>query len=218
MSDLSALETAAKLLSDVDSLLDLHPASNDHKPGTSTALGYGPLLRSGVALCYTAWEVYVEEALIETVEWLLENLEPQELPKAMREWVAKDRPDPWLFVGDSWRAESLRRVQAHIEGDDEGRYGFNAARVGKVIRLYTDILGFDPLSSVTWQNKTNAAVKNGVADLFTIRGEIVHKGATPGYLNLGGARGWVDFVRRLTEKFNACLVEFRSGLTSGGKK
>lgn len=99
MSDLTALKTAAKLLSDVDSLLDLHPASKDHKAGTSTALGYGPLLRSGVALCYTAWEVYVEEALVETVEWLLENLEPQELPKAMREWVAKDRPDPWLFVG-----------------------------------------------------------------------------------------------------------------------
>ncbi|MCB6401424.1 HEPN domain-containing protein [Schaalia odontolytica] len=218
MSDLTALKTAAELLSDVDSLLDLHPASKDHKSGTSTALGYGPLLRSGVALCYTAWEVYVEEALVETVEWLLENLEPQELPKAMREWVAKDRPDPWLFVGDSWRAESLRRVRAHIEGDDEGRYGFNAASVGKVIRLYTDILGFDPLSSVTWQNKTNAAVKNGVADLFAIRGEIVHKGATPGHLNLGGARGWVDFVRRLTEKFDACLVEFRTGLTSGGKK
>lgn len=218
MSDLSALETAADLLSDVDSLLDHHPASKDHKPGMPTALGYGPLPRSGVALCYTAWEVYVEEALVETVEWLLENLEPQELPKAMREWVAKDRPDPWAFVGDSWRAESLRRVRAHIEGDEEGRYGFNAASVGNVIRLYTDILGFDPLSRVTWQNKTNAAVKNDVALLFTVRGEIVHKGATPGLLNLAGARAWVDFVRRLTEKFDACLVEFRSGLTSGGKK
>lgn len=212
MSDLSALDAAAKLLSDADSLLDHHPASKEHKPGIRTAPEDGPLLRSGVALCYTAWEVYVEEALIETVEWILENLQPEELPQAMREWVAKGRPDPWAFVGDSWRAESLRRVRAHIEGDEEGRYGFNAASVGNVIRVYTEILGFDPLSRVTWQNKTNAAVKNGVADLFTIRGEIVHKGATPGDLNLGGARAWVDFVRRLTQKFDGYLVEFRINL------
>ena len=108
MSDSSALKAATNLLNDADSLLAHHPASKehkaskDHKPAMPTAREYGPLLRSGVALCYTAWEVYVEEALIETVEWLLENLQPEELPKAMREWVAKDRPDPWVFVGDSW--------------------------------------------------------------------------------------------------------------------
>ncbi len=111
MSDLSALGAAVNLLSDVDSLLENHPASKDPKSGKPAGSEYGPLLRSGTALCYTAWEVYVEEALIETVEWLLENRQPQELPKAMRDWVAKESSDPWAFVGDLWRSEVLRLVR-----------------------------------------------------------------------------------------------------------
>ena len=218
MSDLSALEAAANLLSDVDSLLENHPASKGPKPGKPAGPGYGPLLRSGTALCYTAWEVYVEEALIETVEWLLENLQPQELPQAMRDWVAKESSDPWAFVGDSWRSEVLRLVRNRVEGDAQGRRGFNTASVHNVKSLYREILGFDPLQGIRWQNKSNTAVRADIALLVQVRGEIVHKGTTPGALNLGGVRGWADFVRRLTEKFDGCLVEFRSGLTSGGKR
>ena len=218
MSDLSALGAAVKILSDVDSLLENHPASKDPKSGKPAGSEYGPLLRSGTALCYTAWEVYVEEALIETVEWLLENRQPQELPKAMRDWVAKESSDPWAFVGDLWRSEVLRLVRNRVEGDEQGRRGFNTANVHNVRSLYREILGFDPLQGIRWQNKPNAAVRADISLLVQVRGEIVHKGRTPGALNLGGVRGWADFVRRLTEKFDACLVEFRSGLTSGGKK
>lgn len=218
MSDMSALEAAAKILSDVDWLLEHHPASKEPKPGKPAGSGYGPLLRAGTALCYTAWEVYVEEALIETVEWLLENLQPQELPQAMRDWVAKERPDPWAFVGDSWRSEVLRLARNKVEGDVQGRYGFNTASVHNVTSLYREILGFDPLRGISWQKKVNAAVRADISLLVQVRGEIVHKGTTPGALNLGEVRGWADFVRRLTEKFDGRLVKFRSGLTSGGRK
>ena len=209
MSDLSALEVALNLLNDVDSLLENHPASKDPKPGKPAGQGYGPLLRSGTALCYTAWEVYVEEALIETVECLLENLQPQELPQAMRDWVAKESSDPWAFVGDSWQSEVLRLVRNRVEGDEQGRRGFNTASVHNVKSLYREILGFDPLQGIRWQKKPNDAVRADIALLVQVRGEIVHKGTTPGALSLGGVRGWADFVRRLTEKFDACLVEFR---------
>lgn len=218
MSEPSALEAAKGLLEDVASLLDHHPAQKDPKPGKPPGPGYGPLLRAGTALCYTAWEVYVEEALLETVSWLLDNKSPDELPQALRSWVVERNGDPWAFVGDSWRSAVLEHVRSRLEGDEQGRYGFNTASVSGVEGLYNQILGYSPLRNIRWQKKSNASVRRDISTLVEVRGEIVHRGSTPGALALGGVRSWADFVRRLTEKFDAGLVEFRSGLATGGKK
>lgn len=218
MSEISAVDAAKSLLEDVASLLDHHPAQKDPKPGKPAGSGYGPLLRAGTALCYTAWEVYVEEALLETVGWLLDNKSPDELPQALRSWVSAQSSDPWAFVGDSWRSAVLGHVRSRLEGDEQGRYGFNTASVSGVESLYKQILGYSPLRDVRWQKKPNAAVRKDISTLVKVRGEIVHRGSTPGALSLGVVRSWADFVRRLTEKFNASLVEFRSNTTSGSKK
>lgn len=108
---MTALEAAQELLEDVNSLLDHHPAQKDPKPGKPAGPGYGPLLRAGTSLCYTAWEVYVKESLIETVEWLLTNKKADELPEKLRSWVAEQSSDPWVFVGDSWRSAVLELVR-----------------------------------------------------------------------------------------------------------
>lgn len=207
--DMTALEAAQELLEDVNSLLDHHPAQKDPKPGKPAGPGYGPLLRAGTSLCYTAWEVYVEESLIETVEWLLTNKKADELPEKLRSWVAEQSSDPWVFVGESWRSAVLELVRLRIEGDSDGRYGFNTANVRGVESLYKSILGFCPLREIKWQKKTNAAVRKQVSELVKIRGEIVHRGSTPDALNLGLVRNWADFVRRLIEKFDEHMVEFR---------
>lgn len=217
MNSGAALNAAESLLGDVDSLLDHHPAQKDPKPGKPPGPGYGPLLRAGTALCYTAWEVYVEEALLETVQWLLDNSSAEDLPQALRTWVAEQSGDPWEFVGDSWRSAVLELVRSRLEGDGQGRYGFNTASVPNVEGLYNQILGFNPLREIRWQKKANRSVRKDISDLVEVRGEIVHRGTTPGALALGGVRAWADFVRRLTVKFDEKLVEFRSDLNTGGK-
>lgn len=214
----TALDAAVALLGDVDSLLDHHPAQKDPKPGKPAGPGYGPLLRAGTALCYTAWEVYIEEALLETVEWLLANTPAGELPEALRHWVADQNGDPWAFVGDGWRTEVLDLVRSRVEGDEQGRFGFNTASVPKVEGLYLQILGFCPLREISWQKKDNAAVRKDVSTLVRVRGEIVHRGTTPGALSLGKVRSWADFVRRLTSRFDDRLIEFRTGYALGVKK
>lgn len=218
MSQPPALDAARSLLEDVASLLDHHPAQKDPKPGKPPGPGYGPLLRAGTALCYTAWEVYVEEALLESVSWLLDNRSPEDLPEALRTWVADQNGDPWAFVGDSWRAAVLGLVRSRLEGDAQGRFGFNTASVSGVEGLYNQVLGYSPLRAIRWQKKSNAAVRKDISTLVEVRGEIVHRGTTPGGLSLGGVRSWADFIRRLTEKFDAGLVEFRTGIPSGSKK
>nr|WP_246011062.1 HEPN domain-containing protein [Nocardia mexicana] len=198
------------MLADVTSLLEHHPAQNDPRRGRPAGPGYGHLLRSGVALCYTAWEVFVEEALLETVELLLESTEPHSLPGTFRDWIVEGKPSPWAFVGDGWRSEALALVHKRIEGDGKGRFGFNTASVGNVDGLYNQVLGFSPIYAVKWSGRSNAMVRRDVSDLVEIRGEIVHKGTTPGALNLKGVRSWSEFVTRLCEKFDEQLVDFRS--------
>lgn len=117
--------------------------------------------------------------------------------------------DPWVFVGDSWRSAVLELARSRLEGDEQGRYGFNTASVKSVEGLYLQILGYSPLREISWQKKTNASARKDISFLVQVRGEIVHKGTTPGALTLGGVRAWEEFVRRLTQKFDERLVEFR---------
>src|SRR5699024_11137716 len=105
-----------------------------------------------------------------------------------------------------------------LEGDAQGRFGFNTASVSGVEGLYNQVLGYSPLRAIRWQKKSNAAVRKDISTLVEVRGEIVHRVTTPGALSLGGVRSWADFIRRLTEKFDAGLVEFRTGISSGSKK
>lgn len=204
----TALEAAGSLLDDVYSLLNQHPAKKDPRPGRPEGSGYGPLLRASTALCYTVWEVYVEEALLETIKWLVNNRRPEDLPAATRKWVSDQQKDPWDFVGDSWRISTIDLVRIRLEGVG-GRYGFNTASVPGVQGLYEPIIGYHPLKDISWPKKSNSAVRKDISRLVKIRGEIVHRGSTPGALDLKGVRAWANFVRRLTEKFDERLMEFR---------
>lgn len=159
----------------------------------------------------------MEEALLETVELLMEDTEPDDLPDTFREWIVDAKPSPWAFVGDGWRREALSLVEKRIEGDGKGRFGFNTASVGNVDGLYNQVLGVSPIYGVKWRGRSNTMVRRDVSDLVEIRGEIVHKGTTPGALNLKGVRSWSEFVTRLCEKFEEQLEEFRSQATSPGK-
>lgn len=207
-TDVSALDSAEALLSDVESLMQNHPAQKDPSRGRPPGAGYGPLLRACVALCYTAWEVYVEEALNETVASLCNDRDPGALPDALRTWASQNIADGWLFAGDSWRVEIPRAVESLTLGDGNTEFGLNTASPKQVSILYRDVLGVDPLAAVRWQRRSNKSVRDEVHQLVKVRGEIVHKGATPGSLNLAGVRAWVDFVRRLCNKFDQQLAEF----------
>lgn len=206
-----ALESAEALLSDVESLMQHHPAQKDPSRGRPPGAGYGPLLRACVALCYTAWEVYVEEALNETVATLCHDLDPVSLPDALRSWATANIADGWLFAGDSWRVEIPRAVESLTLGDGNTEFGLNTASPKQVSILYRDVLGIDPLAAVRWQGRTNKSVRDEVHNLVKVRGEIVHKGATPNSLNLAGVRAWVDFVRRLCGKFDQQLAKLVAG-------
>ena len=216
---LTALEASDALLEDVRSLLEHHPASKLSGPGRPvSAPGVDPLLRACVSLCYTAWEVYVEEALRETVADLLNRDDPQDLPISLRDWAAaKAKSDPWAFAGEGWKLVVATELEKRLDGSG-GRSGFNTASPDGVIKLYKEVLGFEPLTIVSWQGYANHKVLADVEKLVEVRGEVVHRGTTSGVLDFRGVRNWIAFVERLCAKFDSRLVDFRFNTTSSGKK
>lgn len=216
MIDTKALEASERLLKDVKSLLENHPASKQVGRGRPTAgVGVDPLLRSCVALCYAAWEVYVEEAMHGAVEHLLSNLAAQDLPSELRKWIASEygKNDPWKFAGDGWKTEARNLINLRLYGRD-GQNGFNSANAKAVKRLYGDVLGYEPLSEISWKNMSNERVVEEVELLVYERGAIVHTGTSlseeksKGKLSIKIVRSRIAFIDRLCQEFDRKLVAF----------
>lgn len=57
---------------------------------------------------YAAWEVYVEDSLIWTVERLAEAQDLNAFNDALRAFVPEHvRSDPWRVAGDAWRRTTV---------------------------------------------------------------------------------------------------------------
>jgi hypothetical protein len=68
----------------------------------------------------------------------------------------------------------------------------------------------DALHDVSWPKMGNAKVLANVDEFVRdIRGEIVHRGTTPGPLHKGGVKSWINFfdglVSRLDDKIGTHL-------------
>ena len=194
-----ALTALATLLDDVDSLLRKHPKAT--KPGRGRPNSdEGPLKRACVALCYTAWEVYVEDSLIWVAERAARLPTPDHLPDPMRSFLQGNVKDPWQLAGHGWRQALIEAVTARTRGSgDRGSGGLNTAGPGQVTELHKDVLGESLLAKCRWQGKTNPSIRRDLAQLVSIRGAIVHRGETPGSLSLGGVRDWRNFIKRTGE-------------------
>ena len=207
-----ALDRLGVMLGDVDNLLDYHPAAAAPARGRPPG-DLKPLLRSCVVLTYAAWEVYVEDGMIEAAESVAQSSSgPGEVPAALRAFVASWCKDPWWLAGDGWRKTITDAVTEHVRGDEAITFGINTAGPKQVSELHRDVLGVDLLKQCKWQNMPNAKVRSELAALVRIRGKIAHAGTTPGELDLKGTRSWRDFIDRLARTLDARLDDWLSSL------
>ncbi|MET8198005.1 hypothetical protein [Micromonospora taraxaci] len=103
-----ALERLGVMLGDVDNLLDYHPAAKEPVRGRPPG-NLKPLLRSCVVLTYAAWEVYVEDSMIEAAESIAESASgPVQVPATLRAFVTSWCKDPWCLAG-GWVAQDDHR-------------------------------------------------------------------------------------------------------------
>ncbi|MFE4951057.1 HEPN domain-containing protein [Leifsonia sp. NPDC056665] len=171
------------LLRDVQNLITLHP-SQQGSPGRPAG-DTGPLLRSTIVLLHTAWENYVEQLAIETVSFLLTNVtEHTALPNAQKERLSTLK-NPWALAGDGWRTEARSAVEKEAAR-------LNTPNIANTESLL-NLAGYpNSMHEIKWRRTSNIKVRTEV-DRFVhdIRGEIVHKGSTPGPLHKAGVESWI---------------------------
>jgi hypothetical protein len=201
-----ALDALTTALCDVDNLIEHHPKAIDPGRGRPVT-DEGPLLRSCVLLTYAAWEVYIEDGLIWAVEKLACQSFPDQLPEALRTFVADAvGSDPWKLAGDSWRETTVGAVTVRVRGTEEDdSFGVNTAGPRQVIALHDQVLGARLLNYCRWQKMPVSRVKEELASLVRIRGSIAHTGQPPGSLDLKGVRSWRAFVQRLASQLDQQL-------------
>ena len=202
---LNSLEIA---LSDVDNLLQHHEKRDPaavRRPGPPST-DERPLIRSSVVLMYAAWEVYIEDSMIQTIEKLVTNSIPSQLPEALRTFVRKFvQQDPWKLAGDDWRKTTVEAVEIRVHGNpDSGSFGMNNANPKQINLLHRDVLGVQPLGSCRvgkWD------VAEQVQELVDMRNEIAHTGqlSKQHRLDLLLAESWRSFVRQLGEQLDEKL-------------
>lgn len=193
--------TFKSLTQDVASLITLHPSS-EGTPGRPAG-DPGPLLRSTVVLLHTAWENYVEQVALEGFGFLLSQIgdDHDKLHHQMRTLVGSTK-NPWALAGSGWQSEARTILEKHVAR-------LNTPNVANSEELFGLAFGAsDILHSVSWQRAGNSTVVRKVNEfVHDIRGEIVHKGTTPGKLNKDGVKGWIQFFNNLVKQLDAKVAD-----------
>lgn len=196
-----AIVTYESLIRDVDTLISLHSGSGapGRPPGNNE-----PLLRAAVVLLVTAWENYIEQAVEEAFSHVLSLAgdDPQRLSDHLQSVIQKEAgKNAWSVTGDAWRAVAQAEADSLVSD-------LNNAASGQVDGFISKVLGIPSfLDRISWQKKSTQAVRDDLRSLVNkVRGEIVHKGTTPGALNLAGFLDWKKFVDKLVARTDIVLA------------
>lgn len=166
-----------KLLPDVAALIETHRTVNPNGQGRR-ALGH--ITRSGVVMLCAAWELYIEEVLVESVKFLVAHEDlPNRLADNVKGRIAQAaKSDPHAhgalrLCGDGWKA-------VYVEAVKKDCAGLNTPKFGQVSELLEKWLGLPP-ADLEGGWRTDRATLN---DLVTLRGDIAHRGADAAYVRI----------------------------------
>ena len=193
-----------RILGDVTELLSHHPKIKNPGPGKPQG-NTKPLLHACTVLTYTAWEVYVEDLLLEAVPYFEKHTQ---LPVLLRKKIAdRVQSKPWNLAEQAWTHEVVDAVKSISVGAN-GSSGMNTANTRNVNSAFEVVFGERLLDRCRWRGQSAESNKKYIDQLVKRRGALVHRGALDrgdGPLSLSGVRGWADWVGKLAGK----LTSFR---------
>lgn len=108
---------------DIHSLLDSHTEylkqnSDNKNEFDDTDTIY---LRSAYMLLSAAWEAFIEDIILDSVKFMVENTTPEKLPKSLRKSIAthikndKNELSPWVLSSDNCKDCIITYVEKKIE-------------------------------------------------------------------------------------------------------
>lgn len=167
------------MMRDVDRIIQTHADIQNGNPGN---MGLGHLTRSGVLLLCAAWELYVEELLIEAVAAnIARSPTPDGLPAPVKKTISqyiknsKHELKPLAMAGDGWKT-------IYLEIAREAVVSLNTPKKHNIDQLYLTLVGAADLSNA-WS--LGAAAVN---DFVEVRGDIAHRGSDAGNVHMNRLR------------------------------
>jgi hypothetical protein len=198
-----------KLLVDVERIIESHAALN-HDGGGRRGLGH--ITRSGVLMLCASWELYLEDVLLESVEYFTEKFNnPKELPKPVQKELARavkeDRHDlkPLELAGDGWKSLYRNHVTDTLRG-------LNTPKSVNLDPLFKKFIGVPALSS--WWSLGHTEIDRFVS----IRGDVAHKGRDASYVTINNLKDYLAKVTQTALEVDNELTEYLCIVTPGTER
>jgi hypothetical protein len=169
----------SRMLTDVDRLIESHQVLSHGAQGRH---GLGHITRSGTFLLCAAWELYVEELVVEVASCLAERAEaPNDLPKDVRKELSRHVKEhshelkPLDLAGEGWRLVYLSHAKELV-------MGLNTPKSNPIELLFKRLTG--------WANVTEcwSCGPDYINEFVSVRGDIAHKGSDADYVRLSTLR------------------------------
>jgi hypothetical protein len=202
------LKFESNILVDVDRIIESHGQLNHDGLGRR---GLGHITRSGVLMLCAAWELYLEELLIESVRTLIQRANsPDQLPLPVQKEIAKSVRDSkhelkaLELAGDGWK----RVYEAHAL---EIVQGLNTPKSTNLNPLFKRLSGMEEVSAA-WS--VGADVLNA---FVSARGDIAHRGRDAGYVTIDRLREYRAQILRTVIDTDNAMADFIQGNSPGGR-
>ena len=186
-------------LVDVERLIESHGVLSGTGQGRR---GLGHITRSGVVMLCAAWELYLEQVLLEGLRFgMAAATGPDQVPKPVQKELSnfvknhKHELKPIQLAGDGWRGVLEDRVTNLADG-------LNTPKAGPVNRLFEMGIGIKQISSC-WSIGADS-----VDDFVTGRGDIAHRGRHSDYVQIGALGTHKQNIVSAAIDTDNCVAEF----------
>jgi len=199
MPSTSFLKFETNMLTDVDRIISSHKQLNHDGRGRR---GLGHITRSGVLMLCAAWELYIEEVMLEGVTYFSGKLDnPKDLPKSVQKELSihvkdsKHELKPLELAGEGWK--SLYRNHAN-----DVLKGLNTPKSGNLDPLFKRFLGVEELSNC-WSRG-----KEVVNNFVSTRGDIAHTGRQAQYITINNLKTYKTQIKSIALDVDNMLAEY----------
>jgi hypothetical protein len=134
------------------------------------------LKRAAVILIVTAWESYIEDALISVASRRIDSAKkPSDTGKAFlaiaQHWLDErpKPPDVEQWVGENWKVLLKRRLSTEVRA-------LNTPNTANVAKLTLRYLGVDITKKWRWPSTSSEKATRRLDELVELRGRLVHRG------------------------------------------
>lgn len=158
------------------------------------------LTRSGVFLLCAAWELYVEEVILEACAHVAaKTSSPDQLPLSVKIALAKaakgDQHDFGVFrlAGEGWRSYMQALAQADVGA-------LNTPKAQNLIPLFERYVGVDTKAFFELR-------KERISEFVSKRGDIAHRGAKAGHVSINDLDADYEYMCTLVRELDTFLIE-----------